>query len=99
MKRFLTLLATLVLSVGLTACGTPGPQPGEMEIRRGTIEQINPVQIGTTHQQGVGAGGRAGVCEALTCQCSCTSAEGREQAVRMALSGILKRVMAATLMA
>ena len=63
MKRFLTLLATLVLSVGLTACGTPGPQPGEMEIRRGTIEQINPVQIGTTHHQGVGAvvGGLAGL--------------------------------------
>ena len=40
-----------------------------------------------------------GGCEALTCQFSGTRAEVREQAVRLALSGILKRVMAATLMA
>ena len=38
-------------------------------------------------------------CEALTCQFSGTRAEVREQAVRLALSGTLKRVMAATLMA
>ena len=42
---------------------------------------------------------RDGGCEALTCQFSGTRAEVREQAVRLALSGTLKRVMAATLMA
>jgi nicotinamide-nucleotide amidase len=38
-------------------------------------------------------------CEALTCQFGGTRQEIREQAVRLALSGTLKRVMAATLMA
>jgi outer membrane lipoprotein SlyB len=63
MKRVLSMLAAVVLSVGMTACGTPGPQTGEMEVRRGTIEQINQVQIHTTHHQGVGAvvGGLAGL--------------------------------------
>ncbi len=42
---------------------------------------------------------RDGGCEALTCQFAGTRAEVREQAVRLALSGALKRVMAATLMA
>ena len=42
---------------------------------------------------------RDGGCEALTCQFSGNRAEVREQAVRLALSGTLKRVMAATLMA
>ena len=42
---------------------------------------------------------RDGGCEALTCQFAGTRAEVREQAVRLALSGTLKRVMAATLMA
>ena len=42
---------------------------------------------------------RDGGCEALTCQFSGSRAEVREQAVRLALSGTLKRVMAATLMA
>ena len=42
---------------------------------------------------------RDGGCEALTCQFSGTRTEVREQAVRLALSGTLKRVMAATLMA
>ena len=42
---------------------------------------------------------RDGGCEALTCNFSGDRAEIREQAVRRALSGALKRAMAATLMA
>ena len=42
---------------------------------------------------------RDGACEALTCQFSGDRAGIREQAVRLALSGTLKRVIAATLMA
>ncbi len=42
---------------------------------------------------------RDGGCEALTCQFAGTRAEVRQQAVRLALSGALKRAMAATLMA
>ena len=44
-------------------------------------------------------GQRNGGCEALTCQFAGTRTEVRQQAVRLALSGALKRVMAATLMA
>jgi outer membrane lipoprotein SlyB len=56
-------LAVLSLSALLAACAAPGPQPGEMEIRRGVIEQITAVQIQTDHQPGVGAilGGAAGI--------------------------------------
>jgi outer membrane lipoprotein SlyB len=65
MKRLSAMLSIVVLAAGLAACGTPGPQQqqGEIQIRRGTIEQITPVQIGTTHHQGVGAvvGGLAGL--------------------------------------
>jgi nicotinamide-nucleotide amidase len=42
---------------------------------------------------------RDGGCEALTCHFAGDRAEVREQAVRLALSGALKRAMAATLMA
>lgn len=63
MKRFLARVPVAILVLGLTACGSPGPQPGEMEIRRGTIEQINAVQLASNHHQGVGAvvGGLAGL--------------------------------------
>ncbi len=63
MKRLLAYVPCAILALGLTACGTPGPQPGEMEIRRGTIEQINGVQLASNHHQGVGAvvGGLAGL--------------------------------------
>lgn len=56
-------LAVLTLSALLAACAAPGPQPGEVEIRRGVIEQITAVQIQTDHQPGVGAilGGAAGI--------------------------------------
>jgi outer membrane lipoprotein SlyB len=56
-------LAVLSVSALLAACAAPGPQPGEMEIRRGVIEQITAVQIQTDHQPGVGAilGGAAGI--------------------------------------
>src|SRR5262245_60501189 len=62
----MTLLrnACVILMVaGLAACATPGPQPGEMEIRRGVIEQINATEIANNHNQGVGAvvGGLAGL--------------------------------------
>ena len=42
---------------------------------------------------------RDGGCEALACHFAGTRAEVREQAARLALSGALKRAMAATLMA
>jgi outer membrane lipoprotein SlyB len=47
----------------LSACAAPGPQPGEMEIRRGVIEQLSAVQLASNHHQGVGAvvGGLAGL--------------------------------------
>jgi nicotinamide-nucleotide amidase len=59
---------------------------------------------GGTPQKPVGMvciawGQRNGGCEALTCQFAGSRAEIREQSVRLALSGTLKRVMAATLMA
>jgi nicotinamide-nucleotide amidase len=59
---------------------------------------------GGTPQKPVGMGcfawaQRGGNCEALTCQFAGDRAGIREQAVRLALSGTLKRVIAATLMA
>jgi outer membrane lipoprotein SlyB len=58
-----TITASLVVAFALAACATPGPQPGEVEIRRGTIEQISSVQLQSNHHQGVGAvvGGLAGL--------------------------------------
>lgn len=46
----------------LTACAT-GPQHGEIEVRRGTIEQITSVGLLSSHHQGVEAvvGGLAGL--------------------------------------
>jgi outer membrane lipoprotein SlyB len=56
-------IAPFVFALLLVACAAPGPQPGEMEIRRGTIEQITAVQLQSNHHQGVGAvvGGLAGL--------------------------------------
>ena len=63
MKSISGRLTAAALIVALAACATPGPQPGEMEIRRGVIEQITSVQLPTNHHQGVGAvvGGLAGL--------------------------------------
>jgi outer membrane lipoprotein SlyB len=63
MSRARSIFTSLVVVVGLSACATPGPQPGEVEIRRGTIEQITAVQLASNHHQGVGAvvGGLAGL--------------------------------------
>ena len=53
----------VVLTLALASCAVPGPQPGEIEIRRGVVEQITAVQIQSNHHQGLGAvvGGLAGL--------------------------------------
>jgi outer membrane lipoprotein SlyB len=63
MKEILRHASAAVVVLTLTACATPGPQPGEIEIRRGVVEQIAPAQIQSNHHQGVGAvvGGLAGL--------------------------------------
>ncbi|HTN48143.1 MAG TPA: glycine zipper 2TM domain-containing protein [Burkholderiaceae bacterium] len=63
MRRIASTALGCVFVLGLAACATPGPQPGEMEVRRGTIEQINATQIQTNQHQGLGAvvGGVAGL--------------------------------------
>jgi len=47
----------------LAACAAPGAQPGAMEVRQGTVEQITPIQLPSSHHTGVGAviGGVAGL--------------------------------------
>jgi outer membrane lipoprotein SlyB len=51
------------LALSLSACATPGVQPGEMEIRTGVIEQITPTEITSNHHAGLGAlaGGAIGL--------------------------------------
>ncbi len=63
MKTISRHLTAAALVLTLAACAAPGPQPGEMEIRRGVIEQITSVQLPTNHHQGVGAvvGGLTGL--------------------------------------
>lgn len=63
MRRIVRPIAVAVVVATLAACAAPGPQPGEMEIRRGVIEQITQVQLASNHHQGVGAvvGGLAGL--------------------------------------
>jgi len=63
MNNFPTRAGAALLALTLAACAAPGPQPGEMEIRRGVIEQITSVQIESNHHQGIGAvvGGLAGL--------------------------------------
>lgn len=55
--------SVVLVALGLAGCAAPGPQPGEVEIRRGVIEQITAVQIASNQHQGVGAvvGGLAGL--------------------------------------
>jgi len=63
MRRAIHHAVAAVIVLTLAACAAPGPQPGEMEIRRGVVEQITPVQIQSNQHQGVGAvvGGLAGL--------------------------------------
>jgi len=63
MKNVLKQFSAALVVLTLAACAAPGPQPGEIEIRRGVIEQITSVQIDTNQHQGVGAvvGGLAGL--------------------------------------
>ena len=62
LKSRYTSLATAVFALMLAACASTGTQPGETEIRSGTIEQITPTTIASNHHTGVGAviGGLAG---------------------------------------
>lgn len=62
-QKFTSYLAAFVFALALTACATPGNQPGEVEIRSGVIEQITPVDLQHNTQPGVGAvvGGLAGL--------------------------------------
>ncbi|MGE5713380.1 MAG: glycine zipper 2TM domain-containing protein [Betaproteobacteria bacterium] len=63
MKRFASIITTLGIALIVSACATPGAQPGAIEIQRGVIEQITPAQIATNHHQGLGAvvGGLGGL--------------------------------------
>jgi outer membrane lipoprotein SlyB len=63
MKSVLKQVSAAVVVLTLAACAAPGPQPGEIEVRRGVIEQITSVQIDSNQHQGVGAvvGGLAGL--------------------------------------
>lgn len=61
--KIASYLSALAMAAILTACATPGPQPGEIEIRAGVIEQITRVELPSNHHRGVGAvvGGLAGL--------------------------------------
>ena len=63
LNRLCAGLISSFLVVMLVACATVGPQPGEIEIRSGVIEQITETQLETNHHPGVGAvvGGVAGL--------------------------------------
>jgi len=69
MSAFSSLVSRIGLVLGvlgvlvLSGCAAPGMQPGSMSVRQGTIEQITPTQIQSTHHAGIGAvvGGLAGV--------------------------------------
>ena len=61
--RSLRIVLSGFLVALVAACAAPGAQPGAMEVRQGTIEQITPVQLASSHHAGVGAvvGGLAGL--------------------------------------
>ena len=66
MSAFSSLVSRIGLLLGmlvLAACAAPGAQPGSMSVRQGTIEQLTPTQIQSSHHAGIGAvvGGLAGV--------------------------------------
>ena len=61
-KLFSAMVATFFASM-LAACAAPGGGgPGEIDIRAGVIEQINPAEMKSNHDVGLGAilGGVAG---------------------------------------
>ena len=62
MKRLAGLTMAVLCSAWLAGCAAPGPSPGEMEIRTGTIEQITMTEMKSNHDAGLGAivGGIAG---------------------------------------
>jgi outer membrane lipoprotein SlyB len=69
MKSIFSNLMAVVTAVTLAACGSTGGgmmggggSPPPVEIRTGTIEQINATEVKSTHDQGLGAiiGGVAG---------------------------------------
>ena len=63
MNSLAKLLAGAAISLSLVACVSGGNSAGEMEIRSGKIEQINPAQITSSHHTGLGAivGGLGGL--------------------------------------
>jgi outer membrane lipoprotein SlyB len=63
MRKNPSLFVALAVILLVSACATPGPTPGAVEIQRGVIEQITATQIPTNHHQGLGAvmGGLAGL--------------------------------------
>ena len=63
LSRFLRVVLGAFLVSLLAACAAPGAQPGAMEVRQGTIEQITPIQLASSHHTGIGAviGGVAGL--------------------------------------
>jgi outer membrane lipoprotein SlyB len=62
-NRIVACFVALASAALLAACAAPGPQPGEMEIRTGVIEQITAVQLSSNHHAGIGAvvGGLTGL--------------------------------------
>jgi hypothetical protein len=40
MKQIASVLSAIAVTLLVTACAAPGPQPGAIEIQRGVIEQI-----------------------------------------------------------
>jgi len=62
MSGSLRALAVGLLASIVAACATPGPSPGEVEIRTGRIAQITMTEMKTNHDAGLGAvlGGVAG---------------------------------------
>ena len=63
LSHFLRVVLGAFLVSLLAACAAPGDQPGAMEVRQGTIEQITPIQLASSHHTGIGAviGGVAGL--------------------------------------
>ena len=62
MKQYFVAFATALLALMLAACAAPGGGRGEIDIRSGVIEQINPAEMKSNHDAGLGAiiGGVAG---------------------------------------